>query len=217
VSPNYSRISGQMKLRAALIVIVSVMGLVGGTGAALAAPTSNAGSRPTPAPSVLPGRPVPRGPVHVHDNPCACFGLHPQEVQGSLMEFYQNTTYGTWLHIWHNDGTTNQFWVQVHCFSSTFCDMQNQWYAKDTADIDDYSSQLVDGNKLQVWHWDNTGAQEWTLPGTGIGNGTYYMQLWDGNSNWCADNYYGIATNGNRIKLHSCNGDINQQWGAQLP
>ncbi|MER6121787.1 ricin-type beta-trefoil lectin domain protein [Streptomyces sp. NPDC001795] len=70
--------------------------------------------------------------------------------------------------------------------------------------VDDSSSGTTDGNKIQIWTCNGTGAQQWTI-GT---DGTVRVL------GKCLDVSGGGTTNGTKIDLYTCNGGAGQQWKA---
>ena len=71
--------------------------------------------------------------------------------------------------------------------------------------VDDRSSLTANGNPIQIYTCNNTGAQQWTV----AANGT--LQVLGG----CLDVTNGGTTNGTLVQYYQCNGTGAQQWTAQ--
>ncbi|MEV5879946.1 ricin-type beta-trefoil lectin domain protein [Streptomyces sp. NPDC052101] len=70
--------------------------------------------------------------------------------------------------------------------------------------VDDSASGTTDGNKIDLWTCNGSGAQQWTI-GT---DGTVRVL------GKCLDASGGGTTNGTKIDLYTCNGASGQQWKA---
>ncbi|MGW1916965.1 ricin-type beta-trefoil lectin domain protein [Streptomyces sp. NPDC002076] len=70
--------------------------------------------------------------------------------------------------------------------------------------VDDSSSATTDGNKIDLWTCNGSGAQQWTI-GT---DGTVRVL------GKCLDASGGGTTNGTKTDLYTCNGSSGQQWKA---
>ncbi|WP_177239934.1 ricin-type beta-trefoil lectin domain protein [Streptomyces monashensis] len=70
--------------------------------------------------------------------------------------------------------------------------------------VDDSSSGTTDGNKIDLWTCNGSGAQQWTM-GT---DGTVRVL------GKCLDASGNGTTNGTKIDLYTCNGAAGQQWKA---
>jgi predicted alpha-1,2-mannosidase len=68
--------------------------------------------------------------------------------------------------------------------------------------LDDSQSSTTDGNKVEIWGCDNTGAQSWTI----AQDGTIRVL------GKCLDAWQSGTTNGTVIDLYQCNGSGAQQW-----
>jgi predicted alpha-1,2-mannosidase len=70
--------------------------------------------------------------------------------------------------------------------------------------LDDSQSSTTDGNPVQIYTCNNTGAQEWTIATDGTVRAL----------GKCLDAWQSGSTNGTKIDLYTCNGTGAQQWTA---
>jgi hypothetical protein len=69
--------------------------------------------------------------------------------------------------------------------------------------IDNHNNTLADGNKVDVWSCNGSGAQNWTFQPDGT------ITIAPG---WCLDVTGGGTSDGTLVDLHSCDGSGAQQW-----
>ncbi|HEY4017549.1 MAG TPA: ricin-type beta-trefoil lectin domain protein [Pseudonocardiaceae bacterium] len=71
--------------------------------------------------------------------------------------------------------------------------------------LDDYNASLTNGNKVDIWDCNPSGAQIWT-----VSNGTLQIQ------GVCLDvTGAGSTANGTLVEMWGCNGGSNQQWSVR--
>ena len=117
-------------------------------------------------------------------------------------------TNGTVVQSWTCNSTIAQTWMLDYTTPSISNGAHTLTPACATGSrLDDNAAGTTDGNKIQIWQANGTGAQSWSF--ANVGGAGYNLAV---EGPYCLDG--GAATSGAATQLWGCNGTADQQWNA---